>query len=94
MRRAGAEEALSNREFDLLDILLRHRGEVVSRAHIMDRVWGVHYDTSTNLVDVYVRHLRGKLDGEGVAPADSVIQTVRGRGYLLRADGADGGGGA
>jgi two-component system OmpR family response regulator len=77
----SGEEALSAREFALLDLLLRDRGEVVTRTRILDRVWGVHYDTTTNVVDVYIRYLRQKLHSEAT---DSVIETIRGRGYRLR----------
>jgi DNA-binding response OmpR family regulator len=87
VRRADLAEPveLTAREFALLDELLRRRGEVVSRAVILDRVWGVSHDTSTNLVDVYVGHLRRKLDAPDAA--SSVIETVRGRGYRLAASG-------
>lgn len=79
---SGPEESLSTREFALLDLLIRERGDVVTRTRILDRVWGVHYETSTNVLDVYIRYLRQKLD-----PPDadsSCIETVRGRGYRLR----------
>ncbi len=75
---------LSGREFALLDFLLQQRGEVLSRARILDRVWGVAHDPFTNVVDVYIRYLRKKLDS--VDTQDSVIETVRGRGYRLRKD--------
>ncbi len=78
--RDGVERELTAREFDLLDLFLKHRGEVLGRSTILDRVWGMSHDPSTNVVDVYVRYLRTKLDGEG----PSVIETVRGRGYRLR----------
>jgi two-component system OmpR family response regulator len=75
---------LSNREFSLLDALLRHRGEVLSRSRLLDLAWGMSHDPTTNVVDVYIRYLRNKLDGEGRGE-DSVIETVRGRGYRLKA---------
>lgn len=82
----GQEELeLSRREFVLLDVLLKHRGEVLSRSRLLDLAWGMSHDPNTNVVDVYVRYLRNKLDGEerpGVA--GSIIETVRGRGYRLR----------
>lgn len=80
----GAQSELSSREYALLDCLLRHRGQVISRSRILDQVWGLSHDPTTNVVDVYVRYLRQKLDGEGVPVADSCIETVRGRGYRLR----------
>lgn len=79
--RDGVEHELTSREFDLLDLFLKNRGEVLSRSAILDRVWGMSHDPSTNVVDVYVRYLRSKLDSEGF---ESVIETVRGRGYRLK----------
>lgn len=80
---------LSSREFDLLDFLLKNRGEVVTRTRILDRVWGMSHDPTTNVVDVYIRYLRAKLDGPTLdntanPPEVSVIETIRGRGYRLR----------
>lgn len=85
LTRSGTMVELSSREFALLDLLLRHRGDVVSRTRILDRVWGVAHDPSSNVVEVYIRYLRVKLDGESPAVA-SLIETVRGRGYRLRTD--------
>jgi DNA-binding response OmpR family regulator len=75
-----ATHELTAREFGLLDLLLKHRGEVLNRSLILDRVWGVSHDPTTNVVDVYVGYLRNKLDTGDT----SVIETVRGRGYRLR----------
>lgn len=86
--RDGTTETLSTREFELLDLLLRERGHVVSRSRILDTVWGVQHDITTNVVDVYVRYLRARLDGPGVDISDSVIETVRGQGYRLREENA------
>lgn len=85
IERGGEVVELSKREFEVLDALLRHRGEVLSRTRLLDRVWGMSHDPTTNVVDVYVRYLRAKLDPPGCAPGDSIIETVRGRGYRLRA---------
>lgn len=82
--REGEEFTLSTREFDLLDLLLRERGQVVQRMRILDSVWGVQHDVTTNVVDVYIRYLRAHLDGPQTDPSDSVIQTIRGQGYRLR----------
>lgn len=71
---------LSNREFALLDLLVRHRGEVLGRTSILDRAWGLSADPSTNVVDVYVRYLRSKLQEDEPV---QLIETVRGRGYRL-----------
>lgn len=80
--RDGTEHELTTREFDLLDLFLKNRGDVLSRSTILDRVWGLSHDPTTNVVDVYVRYLRTKLDGENAQ--SSVIETVRGRGYRLK----------
>jgi DNA-binding response OmpR family regulator len=83
--RGGEDFELTGREFELLDHFLKHRGETLGRARILDRVWGMSHDPTTNVVDVYVRYLRNKLDPDDLADnAESVIQTVRGRGYRLR----------
>lgn len=71
------EIELSAREFTLLETLIRHQGQVMSREHLLDRVWGYDYDPGSNIVDVYVGYLRKKLDS-------SLIETVRGMGYRLR----------
>jgi DNA-binding response OmpR family regulator len=73
------EVALSAREFALLEYLLRHPGQVLSRQQILDGVWGISHDPRSNVVDVYVRYLRGKLGDEDA----SRIETVRGMGYRL-----------
>jgi DNA-binding response OmpR family regulator len=75
---------LTNREFRLLDYFLKHRGEVLSRSRILDRAWDAAHDPTTNVVDVYVRYLRDKLDPPGTDVSESVIETVRGSGYRLR----------
>ena len=77
---------LSNKEFLLLDYLIKHRGEIVSRTKILDQVWQLSYDPTTNVVDVYIRYLRSKIDGENTNPQESYIETVRGQGYRLKKD--------
>jgi DNA-binding response OmpR family regulator len=74
--RGGEAVELSGREFALLELLLKHRGEPVSRGRILDRVWGASQDPLTNVVEVYIRYLRAKL-------GDEAIETLRGRGYRL-----------
>jgi DNA-binding response OmpR family regulator len=76
----GEAVALTPREFALLDHLMVHAGQVRSRSEILDAVWGVAFDTGTNMVDVYVYFLRRKLEAFGIR---DVIETVRGRGYRL-----------
>jgi two-component system OmpR family response regulator len=82
--RGEQEIALTPREFGLLDFLLRHRGDVVTKTEILQNVWDPHYDGDPNVVEVYVGYLRRKID----APYDrKSIETVRGMGYRLSADG-------
>jgi two-component system, OmpR family, response regulator len=82
--RGEQEIALTPREFGLLDFLLRHRGDVVTKTEILQNVWDAHYDGDPNVVEVYVGYLRRKID----APYDrKSIETVRGMGYRLVADG-------
>ncbi|MCB1210024.1 MAG: response regulator transcription factor [Verrucomicrobiales bacterium] len=81
VRRAGKRVELSSRENLLLECLLRAEGRVVSRRDILSAVWEYDFDPGTNLVDVYVRRLRDKLDRDHAVP---LIQTVRGLGYALR----------
>jgi two-component system, OmpR family, copper resistance phosphate regulon response regulator CusR len=68
---------LTAREFSLVDTLIRHPGQVLSRQQLLDHVWGYDFDSGSNVVDVYIRYLRQKL-------GDNVIETVRGMGYRLR----------
>jgi two-component system, OmpR family, response regulator len=71
---------LTSREFALLEFLMRHEGQVLSRSQILGSVWGYSFDPQSNVVDVYVGYLRGKLDRPGEA---TIIETVRGGGYRL-----------
>jgi DNA-binding response OmpR family regulator len=83
VERAGRRIELSQREFALLDALLRVPGRVLSRTQLCERVWDYHFDTGTNVVDVYIQRLRRKIDdGQEVR----LVQTVRGVGYVLRAE--------
>ena len=82
VRRAGREIVLQPREFALLAYFMRHAGQVVTRTMLLERVWGYHFDPQTNVIDVHVSRLRGKID-KGF---DSrLIHTVRGVGYCFRA---------
>ena len=77
----GQPIELTHREFTLLKVLMENQGIVLSRNTLMERVWGYDYMGETNIVDVYVRYLRGKIDDVyGV----KLIHTVRGVGYVLR----------
>lgn len=84
--RGGTEIALTAREFALLEMFLRHPGEVLSRTRILEHVWDFAFDGDSNVVDVYVRYLREKVDRP--FGRDS-IETVRGMGYRLRGEDPD-----
>ena len=80
-RRGPVQVDLPSREFELLEYLLRHPGQVLTRQQLLDAVWGFDFDTGSNVVDVYVGYLRRKLD----AGFDrSFVETVRGAGYRVR----------
>ena len=81
--RAGQPIDLTAKEFSLLEYLARHKGEVVTRTMISEHVWDINFDTLSNVIDVYIRYLRRKIDD----PFDrKLIQTRRGVGYILQAD--------
>jgi two-component system OmpR family response regulator len=82
--RRGKHIVLFPREFQLLEYLVRNEGCIVSRAMLLQHVWDLHFDPSTNIIDVYVGRLRRKVDGQQAYP---LIHTVRGVGYCLRAPG-------
>ena len=82
--RGELELELTARELSLLELLLRRKGEVLSKQDILDSVWDDHFEGDPNIVEVYVAHLRNKLD----RPFDrAAIETVRGSGYRLATDG-------
>src|SRR6266851_2469705 len=81
-RRRGREIELLPREFQLLEYLARNVGEVVSRAMLLQHVWDLHFDPTTNVIDVYVGRVRRKIDSGQAYP---LIHTVRGIGFCLRA---------
>jgi two-component system response regulator MprA len=76
---------LSSKEFDLLELLMRHPRQVLTRETFYDRVWGYDFSGESNILEVYVRYLRSKLEAAG---APKYIQTVRGVGYVLREEAA------
>ncbi len=78
--RGGQRIALTSKEFALLELLMRRRGEVLPRSLIASQVWDMNFDSDTNVIDVAIRRLRAKVD-DGHAP--KLIQTVRGMGYVL-----------
>ncbi|MBB2961525.1 response regulator transcription factor [Methylobacterium sp. R2-1] len=81
--RAGREIVLQPREFRLLEYLMRHAGQVVTRTMLLEHVWDYHFDPQTNVIDVHVSRLRSKIDRGFEHP---MIHTVRGAGYVIRAD--------
>ena len=80
--RAGRRLDLTAKEFNLLALLLRRQGEVLSRTEIAEQVWDMNFDSATNVIDVAIRRLRGKLD---VPFERALLHTVRGMGYVLEA---------
>jgi len=81
VKRADRSIELSNREFSLLEYFLRNKGRVLSRAQICEHVWGYYFEVNDNLVDVYVKRLRKKLEE---SESERIIQTVRGIGYSIK----------
>ncbi len=79
--RAGKTIELSNKEFSLLEYLLRNKDQIVTRNMIVEQVWDASFDNFTNVVDVYINYLRNKIDRDF---EPRLIQTVRGVGYTLR----------
>lgn len=82
VERAGQELSLTQREFSLLEYLMRSPGRVYTRTQIYTHVWGMHFDPGTNLVDVCIRRLRNKIDRDFDPP---LIETLRGVGYRFKA---------
>lgn len=81
VQRGGRAIELTLKEYSLLEYLLEHRGECVSRSGLLQHVWNMHPDVTTNVVDVYINYLRRKVD-EGAK--NKLIHTVRGNGYVMR----------
>ncbi|WP_332681422.1 response regulator transcription factor [Bosea sp. (in: a-proteobacteria)] len=79
--RAGGEIVLQPREFRLLEYLMKHAGQVVTRTMLLENVWDYHFDPQTNVIDVHVSRLRAKID-KGFEHA--MIHTIRGAGYMVR----------
>jgi len=84
VRRAGRRIQLTAKEFALLELLIRHRDEVLPRSLIASQVWDMNFDSDTNVIDVAIRRLRAKIDD---AFEHKLIHTVRGMGYMLDASG-------
>jgi two-component system OmpR family response regulator len=79
--RGGVPINLQPREFRLLEYLMRHAGQVVTRTMLLENVWEYHFDPQTNVIDVHISRLRSKIDKDFDKP---LLQTVRGAGYCLR----------
>jgi len=82
VERAGREIVLQPREFRLLECLMKHAGQVVTRTMLLEQVWDYHFDPQTNVIDVHISRLRAKIDKDFDEP---LLHTVRGSGYTLRA---------
>ena len=83
VRRGGIPIELQPREYSLLEYLMRHAGQVMTRSMILEQVWGYRFDPQTNVIDVHISRLRRKIDKDFDPP---LIHTVRGAGYTIRAD--------
>jgi two-component system OmpR family response regulator len=83
LTRAGSSVDLTPTEFSILELLMRYHGQVVTRKMLCEHVWGFDWEGPTNVIEVHINRLRGKVD-KGRSP--SLIRTVRGRGYALAAD--------
>ncbi len=82
VNRGGREVELLPREFQVLEYLVRNQGHVVPRAMLLEHVWDLHFDPTTNIIDVYVGRVRRKVDNEQAYP---LIHTIRGVGFCVRA---------
>ena len=80
--RGGEKILLQPREFRLLEYLMRHAGQVVTRTMLLENVWDYHFDPQTNVIDVHISRLRGKIDKSFDT---QLLHTVRGAGYIMRA---------
>lgn len=83
-KRAGTDIMLQPREFRLLEYLMRHAGQVVTRTMLLENVWDYHFDPQTNVIDVHISRLRSKIEKDFDTP---LLHTVRGAGYMLKAAG-------
>ncbi|GLU52600.1 response regulator transcription factor [Dyadobacter frigoris] len=81
VRRGQTEITLTKREYELLEYLMYNKGKIMSRNDILERVWDLHFDTNTNIIDVYINYLRRKIDKQF---SEKLLHTIIGRGYILR----------
>lgn len=82
-KRGGQDIILQPREFRLLEYLMRHAGQVVTRTMLLENVWDYHFDPQTNVIDVHISRLRSKIEKDFTTP---LLHTVRGAGYMLKAE--------
>jgi heavy metal response regulator len=82
VRRKERDIELSGKEFLLLEYLMRNAGQILTRTMILEQVWGYNFDPSSNVIDVHINHLRGKIDSNSPA---KLIHTIKGVGYVLKA---------
>ena len=82
-KRGGQEVVLQPREFRLLEFLMRHSGQVVTRTMLLENVWDYHFDPQTNVIDVHISRLRSKIEKGFDKP---LLHTIRGAGYVLKAN--------
>ena len=78
VKQGNEEVSLTTKEYELLVQLMINKNKVLSRDNLLENIWGYDYEAETNVVDVYIRHLRSKLKNDGY------IQTIRGVGYVIR----------
>lgn len=83
VKRGGSEIILTAKEFDLIKYLIINKNKVISKKEIAEKVWGIRFDTGTNSIEVYVNHLRNKIDKDFDM---KLIQTLHGRGYMLKGE--------
>ncbi len=85
VRRGGKDITLTGKEYALLEFFMRNKGHVLSETRIVEHVWDMNYDPDTNVVNVYIHHLRSKIDKDF---DHKLIHTIRGSGYIMKADDA------
>ena len=83
VRRSGKTIVLQPREFRLLEYLMKHANQVVTRTMLLENVWDYHFDPQTNVIDVHISRLRSKIERDFGSP---ILHTVRGAGYIMRAE--------
>jgi DNA-binding response OmpR family regulator len=80
--RASKAITLTTKEFDILVYLILNQGSIITHTHLQEKIWGMNETTSSNIINVFIHHLRHKIDIEGERP---LIKTIRGSGYKIEA---------